>query len=126
MSDATFSVSAAAAGEILAAAARSDAAGMALRVAARQVADGSIEYGMGFDEQREDDEPATFDGLTVLVGSPSRPLLAGTVLDYVEVEPGRFDFVFIPSADDAGAARDSAAPQPSQACGSGGCAGCGS
>ena len=126
MSDATFSVSAAAAGEILAAAARSDAAGMALRVAARQVADGSIEYGMGFDEQREDDEPVAFDGLTVLVGSPSRPLLAGTVLDYVEVEPGRFDFVFIPPAGDAGAACDSAAPKAREACGSGGCAGCGS
>jgi iron-sulfur cluster assembly protein len=126
MSDASFSVSASAAGEILAAAARSDAAGMALRVAARQVADGSIEYGMGFDEQREDDEPVAFDGLTVLVGSPSRPLLAGTVLDYVEVEPGRFDFVFIPPADDAGTVRASAAPKAGGACGNGGCAGCGS
>lgn len=126
MSDVMFSVSASAASEILAAAARSDAAGMALRVAARQVADGSIEYGMGFDEQREDDEPAAFDGLTVLVGSPSRPLLAGTVLDYVEVEPGRFDFVFVPPADNAGAACASAAPKARQACGSGGCAGCGS
>jgi hypothetical protein len=52
-----FNVTAAAAQEILAAATRSDAQGMALRVAARQVADGSIEYGMGFDEAREDDEP---------------------------------------------------------------------
>ena len=126
MSEETFSVSTTAASEILAAAARSDAAGMALRVAARQVADGSIEYGMGFDEQREDDEPATFDGLTVLVGSPSQPLLAGTVLDYVEVEPGCFDFVFIPSADEAGAVCDSGAPKAREACGSGGCTGCGS
>ena len=76
-----FNVTAAAAQEILAAAARSDAQGMALRVAARQVADGSIEYGMGFDEAREDDEPAQFGALTVLVGSPSKPLLDGTVLD---------------------------------------------
>jgi len=126
MSETMFSVSATAAGEILAAAARSDAAGMALRVAARQVADGSIEYGMGFDEQREDDEPVAFDGLTVLVGSPSRPLLAGTVLDYVEVEPGRFDFVFIPPADDAGVDCGAGAPKARDACGSGGCAGCGS
>ncbi|MDP1649081.1 MAG: hypothetical protein Q8M01_12905 [Rubrivivax sp.] len=125
MSDTMFSVTTAAASEILAAAARSDAAGMALRVAARQVADGSIEYGMGFDEQREDDEPATFDGLTVLVGSPSRPLLAGTVLNYVEVGPGRFDFVFIPSPDDAGTACESGAPKARDACGSGGCGSCG-
>jgi hypothetical protein len=34
----------------------------------------------------------------VLVGSHSRPLLDGTVLDYVEIEPGRFDFIFVPPA----------------------------
>jgi Fe-S cluster assembly iron-binding protein IscA len=77
---------------------RSNAQGLALRVAARQVADGSIEYGMGFDDTREDDEPAQFGELTVLVGSPSKPLLQGTVLDYVEIEPGRFEFIFAPPA----------------------------
>ena len=91
-----LNVTPAAAQEILAAAQRSSAVGMALRVAARQVADGSIEFGMGFDEEREDDTAAEFAGLTVLVGSPSRPLLEGAVLDYVEVAPGRFDFVFVP------------------------------
>ncbi len=120
-----FNVTPSAAQEILAAAARSDAAGMALRVAARQVADGSIEYGMGFDEPREDDEPAAFDGLTVLVGSPSRPLLQDTVLDYVEVEPGHFDFVFIPPAEAQAGARASAAPKASGGCGSGVCGSCG-
>ena len=49
-----FSMTMSAATEILAAAARSDAAGMALRVAARQIADGSLEYGLGFDDERED------------------------------------------------------------------------
>lgn len=110
-----FNVTAAAAQEILAAAARSDAQGMALRVAARQVANGSIEYGMGFDEAREDDEPAQFGALTVLVGSPSKPLLDGTVLDYVEIEPGRHDFIFAPPG---------VAAPPRGGCGSGGCAGC--
>jgi iron-sulfur cluster assembly protein len=120
-----FSVTPSAANEILAAASRSDAAGMALRIAARQVADGSIEYGMGFDEPRDDDEPAAFDGLTVLVGSPSRPLLEGTVLDYVEIAPGRFDFVFIPPVETVSAAGDSSAPKAQGACGSGGCGSCG-
>jgi iron-sulfur cluster assembly protein len=110
-----FNVTAAAAQEILAAAARSDAQGMALRVAARQVADGSIEYGMGFDEAREDDVPAQFGALTVLVGSPSKPLLDGTVLDYVEIEPGRYDFIFAPPE---------AAEPPRGGCGGGGCTGC--
>lgn len=116
-----FNVTTSATAEILAAAARSDAAGLALRVAARQAADGSIEYGMGFDNVRDDDEPVAFDGLTVLLGSPSSVLLYDTVLDYVEIEPGRFDFVFIPPPEMAG----SDAPAGKGGCGSGGCAGCG-
>lgn len=114
-----FQISTTAANEILAAAARSDAVGLALRVAARQVADGSIEYGMGFDEAREDDEPVEFGGLTVLVGSPSRPLLDGTELDYVEIEPGRFDFVFVPVGEQIVAGAGAAAQT------GGGCGGCG-
>jgi len=120
----TFTVTPAASQEILAAAERSSAAGMALRVAARQIADGSLEYGMGFDEQREDDEPAEFGDLTVLLGAPSKSLLAGTVLDYVEVAPGRHDFIFIPP-DAETVAGDDAAATPQGGCGSGGCGQCG-
>ncbi len=117
-----FTVTPAASQEILAAAERSNAAGMALRVAARQVAEGSLEYGMGFDEQREDDEPAEFGGLTVLLGSPSKPLLDGTVLDYVEVAPGCHDFVFIPPRETklTGEEAAEAAVTPSARVGSGG------
>ena len=121
-----FNLTPSAANEIRAAASRSDAAGLALRVAARQAADGSLEYGMGFDEQREDDEPTEFDGLTVLVGSPSRPLLADTVLDYVEIEPGRFDFVFIAADGVAPPDGESAGPEKgARGCGGGSCGNCG-
>ncbi len=116
-----FNVTPTAAQELLAAVARSDAAGMSLRIAARQTADGSIEYGMGFDEEREDDEPAVFEGLTVLLGSPSRPLLKDTVLDYVELEPGQFGFVFIPPGAAQGGGCGSGAAKSRGACGSGGC-----
>ena len=119
-----LSLTPAAAQEILAAAARSDAAGLALRVAARQIADGSIEYGMGFDEQRDDDEPAEFGGLKVVVGSPSRPLLEDTVLDFVEVEPGRHDFIFIPPPEPVSASCATAATKAGGGCGSGGNGGC--
>ncbi len=123
-----FNVTTAAAQEILAAAERSDAVGMGLRVAARQMSDGSLDYGMGFDEAREDDEPAVFDGLTVLVGAPSKPLLAGTVLDYVEVAPGHFDFIFLP-VEERAAADGASAPQAGGGggggCGSGACRQCG-
>lgn len=117
-----FSVTMTAANEILTAAARSDAAGMALRVAARQIADGSLEYGFGFDEEREDDQKLSVGELTVLVGSPSRPLLADTVLDYVEVEPNRFEFVFVPPSSEAEATGcATGATRAGGGCGSGGC-----
>jgi iron-sulfur cluster assembly protein len=118
-----FNVTPTAAQELLAAAARSDAAGMALRIAARQTADGSIEYGMGFDDEREDDEPAVFEGLTVLLGSPSRPLLHDTVLDFVELEPGQYGFVFIPPGQVQGGGCGGGAPKAKGGCGSGGCGG---
>jgi iron-sulfur cluster assembly protein len=103
-----------------------DAAGMALRVAARQESDGSVAYGMGFDDAQEGEEPAlTMDGVTVLIAPPSRPLLEGTVLDFVELEPGEFSFIFIPpsaaaSCDSSGTGRSSAARRSG-----GGCGGCG-
>jgi iron-sulfur cluster assembly protein len=117
-----FTVTPSAAEELVAAAVRSDAAGMALRVAARQVADGSIEYGLGFDEEREDDESVRFGELTVLLGSPSKPLLADTVLDYVETAPGRFDFIFVPPQTDAAPGCGGGSTR-SGGCGSGGCGG---
>ncbi len=112
-----FNVTTAAAQEILAAAARSDAAGLALRVAARQVADGSIEYGMGFDEPREGDMPLQVQGVNLLIAPPSQPTLEDVVLDFVEIEPGQFNFIF---ADQETVGTDKAA----KACGNGGCNGC--
>jgi iron-sulfur cluster assembly protein len=109
-----FNVTEVAARELIAAAERSQAGELALRVAARRIDDGSIEYGMGFDEQRVDDEAIDGAGVRLLVGAPSRALLVNTTLDYAEVESGRFEFVFVP-----------AAPAEAPACGSGGCSRCG-
>ena len=117
-----FQVTPAAARQIRAAAAQSDAAGMALRVAARQIADGSIEYGMGFDATHDGDDCVEVDGLTVVVAPPCQPLLEATVLDWVELEPGAFSFIFIPPT----AYADEPAPAARGGCGSGGCGSCGS
>jgi iron-sulfur cluster assembly protein len=117
-----FHVTPAAAQQIRAAAALSDAAGMALRVAARQIADGSVEFGMGFDTPNDGDEPLEFDGVTVVVAPPCQPLLDATVLDWVELEPGAFAFIFIPPD----AVADAPEANPGGACGSGGCGGCAS
>lgn len=121
-----FQVTSAAAQQIRAAAARSDATGLALRVAARQVADGSIEYGMGFDTPRDDDDPMEFDGLTVLVDPPCQPLLQATVLDWVELEPGAFAFIFIPPEAMPTCGKTEPEPSTGGGCGSGGCGSCSS
>jgi hypothetical protein len=38
------------------------------------------------------------------------------VLDFVELEPGQFNFIFTPQAE--------AVDKPAKACGNGGCSGC--
>ncbi|RPH62293.1 MAG: iron-sulfur cluster assembly accessory protein [Burkholderiales bacterium] len=66
-----------------------------LRVAAQvDEAGDRIEYGMGFDDRREQDEEFDCEGVIVLVSPPSRPQLEDTVLDYVELAPAEFRFVF--------------------------------
>ena len=114
----TFSLTKEAAAQIRQAAA-DDAADWSLRIAARRHDDGSMQYGMGFDEPREGDLPLELEGVRLLIGPPSQPLLQGTQLHYAELEPGRFDFIFIADA--------AAATEPTSAgCGHGGCSSCGS
>ncbi|MEW6293506.1 MAG: iron-sulfur cluster biosynthesis family protein [Pseudomonadota bacterium] len=64
-----------------------------LRVAAK-VEDGEIVYGMGFDEEREQDAVIESCGVTLLISPRSQELLAGATLDFVELHPGEFQFIF--------------------------------
>jgi iron-sulfur cluster assembly protein len=66
-----------------------------LRVAAKlDENDGELVYGMGFDEEREDDLIIDSGGLGILISPHSQPLLADTTLDFTEVQPGEFQFIF--------------------------------
>lgn len=96
---------------ILNAAMASQADGLGLRLAARQN-DGEIEYGMGFDEERDGDEVLEAEGLRLYIGPGSQQLLAGVVLDFVEFENGEHQFVFM-------------RPDQPGGCSAGGCQGCG-
>ena len=86
---------------------RDSGEGLSLRVAAQRDAQGEVEYGMGLDERREQDEEVVTDaGITLLVSPPSLDALADAVIDFVEIEPGDHRFVFyrrgdIPAADGA-------------------------
>jgi iron-sulfur cluster assembly protein len=107
-----FTLTPAAATQIRKAAAAGGMADLALRIAARQESDGSIAYGMGFDEAREGEVPSLqIDGVTVLIATPIQPLLQDTLLDFVELSPGEFNFIFM--------------PQPAAPRTDGGCGGCG-
>jgi len=67
-----------------------------LRVAAKHdESDGELVYGMGFDDQREDDLIIDGGGITILISPRSQPLLQNTTLDFTEVQAGEFQFIFL-------------------------------
>jgi len=89
---------------------------LALRVAARRMPDGGIDYALGLDEPRDGDLEMQEKGVPVLVGAASRDLLQNTQIDYVEFEPGDLRFIFIAQPADGAPAQDR-----SGTCGSGAC-----
>jgi iron-sulfur cluster assembly protein len=68
---------------------------VALRVAAKIDDDGEFVYGMGFDEERENDLAIECAGVRIVIAPRSQELLDETTLDFVELKPGEFQFVFI-------------------------------
>lgn len=110
-----FKVTPAAAEQILRAAqAQEDCS--TLRVAAKVDEDGEIVYGMGFDEERENDLTIESEGVVLLIAPRSLELLEEATLDFVELHPGEFQFVFINPMDTGGCSGQQR---------SGGCGGCG-
>lgn len=71
------------------------AEGMPLRIAASRNDDDSIHYGMGFDDSKEDDISITSEDVEIVVSPVSAELLGDTVLDFVELEPGKHQFIFM-------------------------------
>jgi iron-sulfur cluster assembly protein len=69
--------------------------GMPLRIAATRNEDQSIHYGMGFDDSKEEDISITSEDVEIIVSPISAELLNGTVLDFVELEPGKHQFIFM-------------------------------
>ena len=121
-----FTVTPAAAGQIRKAAIDGGMAELALRVAARQEADGSITYGMGFDEPGDGEQASLqADGVSVLIAPVSQPLLEDTLLDFVELSPGEFNFIFVAQTEvpiDMSGERTANAQKPVSAGGCGSCA----
>jgi iron-sulfur cluster assembly protein len=117
-----FSLTPAAADQIAQAAQASGAAHLALRIAAKAEQDGSLQYGMGFDDPRENDLNLELEGVAVVISEQHHPLLEHIVLDFVELAPGEFNFIFIPPSEGNAEAE---AKVTVSGCGSGGCGSCG-
>ncbi len=91
-----ITITAAAAEQIRASAAEGGMEGLAMRIAAKRNPDGSIHYGMGFDDNElEGDTHVTTEGIDVVIAETSKILLDGMTLDYVQIEPDTFQFIFL-------------------------------
>jgi iron-sulfur cluster assembly protein len=111
-----------AAEQIQKAAELSDAKNLGLRVAAKVNEGGMLEFGMGFDQERENDAVVEAWGVTLLVSSHSAPYLQDVTVDFAEVAPGEERFVFMkPGADVPSSDCGSDSGCGSGGCGSGGC-----
>lgn len=118
-----FSLTKAAAQQIHRAATDSGATDMALRIAAKVDPDGSLQYGMGFDEPKDEDMRLDLCGIAVVIGGESQELLVDTVLDFVELKPGEFNFIFSESgASSCSSEVRSGGGCCNTGCGSGSCA----
>jgi iron-sulfur cluster assembly protein len=90
-----ITVTPAAAAQIKLSADQGKAEGMALRIAATRNEDNSIHYGMGFDDSKEDDVTVTTQDIEIILSASSAELLKDTTIDFVELEPEKFQFIFM-------------------------------
>jgi len=91
-----FKVTTAAATRILKAAQEGNMKGLALRLAPRRNADGSIEYNkMGFDKIKESDIHIHCEGVDIVFDPVYKELLEDAVMDFIEIEQGNWSYVFL-------------------------------
>ncbi len=93
-----------AAAQVRQSAEHSNAQNMSLRIAVRRQEDGSFVYGLGFDDEATDDTHFVSEGIDVLISNSSKDLITGATLDFVEINPGEHQFIFINPNDPAHAA----------------------
>jgi iron-sulfur cluster assembly protein len=57
-----------------------------------------MQYGMGFDDPKDEHMKLDQEGVAVVIGGESQELLFDTVLDFVELNPGESNFIFVPTS----------------------------
>jgi iron-sulfur cluster assembly protein len=94
-----FKVTTAAAEQVRSAAKQGGTQGLSLRLAASQKPDGSIDYRMGFDDGTDEDIRMSSEGIDIVMAPEHVPLLNGATMDFVEIDPGQFHFIFLNPKD---------------------------
>lgn len=89
-----ITISPAAAEQIKKSAKDSNSENMCLRIAARVTPDEALDYGMGFDEEKEDDIKSTSEDIVIIVAPNHADLVHGMHIDFVELETGEQNFIF--------------------------------
>jgi iron-sulfur cluster assembly protein len=54
---------------------------------------------MGFDDATDEDIRITSQGIDIVMAPEYTPLLAETTMDFVEIESGQFNFIFLNPKD---------------------------
>ncbi len=73
-----------------------------LRIAIQRLEDGSFHYAIGFDEQRlPGDSFVNVEEVSMVVSETSKDLAEGMIIDFVELEPGKQEFIFLNPNDPA-------------------------
>ena len=90
-----FTITANAAEQINIIAGESHTEDKVLRVAARQMSDGGVDYTMGFDERNDNDILFESHGVNIVFAGDHQELLENTTLDYVELDDGEKNFIFV-------------------------------
>jgi iron-sulfur cluster assembly protein len=94
-----FTVTEAAAEQIKSAASQGGTEGMALRLAAVKHDDGSYDYRMGFDNVTDEDISFKQSGVEIVMEPEFVPLLDETTLDFVQLDDGQQQFIFLNPKD---------------------------
>ncbi len=94
-----FKITPRAAEQIREAARQGGTEGMALRFAARQKADGSFDYLMGFDDAKEEDIQFDIEGVFMVMSPEHYALLDETTMDFAELDGGERQFIFLNPKD---------------------------
>lgn len=66
-----------------------------LRVAVKKDDSGAFEYGIGFDESSDSDITFESEGINIAVSPQFEELLKDMTIDYVEIEPEKYHFIFL-------------------------------